>query len=125
VVSGKRLAFTVNLFDKDVYYASINDQYDEFFAGGTLSLTKAIGDWFGLPSQSLRGTVSYTFEDAHIGILPGFTTNTTTNFSTAPGGLYQTNLLSAPIFPLIFTTPTATISFPKRASTFLTTHATA
>lgn len=97
---GKRLAFTVNLFDKDVYYASLNDQYNEFFAGGTLSLTKAIGGLVGLDPQSLRGTVSYTFEDAHIGILPGFTTNATTNYTGAPGGLYQNG---TPVGPNIST----------------------
>jgi outer membrane protein insertion porin family len=69
---GQRLIFSVNLFDKNVYYASVNDQYDENFAGGTLSLTKALGGLLGLDPQVLRGTVSYTMEEAHVSINDGW-----------------------------------------------------
>lgn len=93
---GKRLSFNVNLFDRDVYYASVNDEYNEFFAGGTLSLTKALGGIFGLDPQVLRGTVSYTLENVHIGILSGFTTNSTTNYYGAPGGLYNNASINSP-----------------------------
>ena len=40
---GKRLIFNVDLFHRNVYYASANNEYDETFDGGTLSLTKALG----------------------------------------------------------------------------------
>jgi len=93
---GKRLIFNVNLFDKNVYYASANDEYDETFAGGTLSLTKALGGLLGLDPQVLRGTVSYTFEDAHVSINSGYTTNASTNYATAPGGLYQNSSVVGP-----------------------------
>jgi outer membrane protein insertion porin family len=93
---GKRLNFGVDLFHKNVYYASVNDQYDETFDGGTLSLTKAIGGFVGLDPQVLRGTLSYTFEDAHVSINSGFTTNSSTNYATAAGGLYQTNQVVGP-----------------------------
>lgn len=89
---GKRLSFNVNLFDKNVYYASLNDQYNEDFAGGTLSLTKALGGLVGLEPQVLRGTVSYTMEQAHIAINSGFSTNATTNYYGAPGGLYANGI---------------------------------
>jgi outer membrane protein insertion porin family len=93
---GKRLIFNANLFDKNVYYASLNDMYDETFAGGTLSLTKALGGLFGLDAQVLRGTFSYTFEDAHVSINSGFTTNNTTNYYSAPGGLYNNGAVTGP-----------------------------
>jgi outer membrane protein insertion porin family len=86
---GKRLIFNVNLFDRNVYYASVNNEYDETFAGGTFSLTRDISGWFGLPQQSLRGTASYTFEDAHVSINSGYATNATTNYYGMPGGLYE------------------------------------
>ena len=73
---GQRLMFSVNLFDKNIYYASVNDMYDETFAGGTVSLTKAIGGLVGLDPQVLLGTVSTTVEDAHVSINGGFQTNT-------------------------------------------------
>ena len=87
---GKRLAFGVDLFHRDVYYNSLNNMYTETFDGGTLSLTKALG------SQRLKGTISYTFEDAHVAINSGFYTNITTNYSGAPGGLYNNNSLTYP-----------------------------
>jgi len=93
---GKRLIFNVDLFHRNVYYASVNSQYDETFDGGTLSLTKALGGLLGLDPQVLRGTVSYTFEDAHVSMNSGFTTNSTTNYSTAAGGLYQNSSVYGP-----------------------------
>jgi outer membrane protein insertion porin family len=86
---GKRLIFNVDLFHRDIYYASLNNQYDETFDGGTVSLTKALGGLVGLDPQVLRGTVSYTLEDAHVSINSGFATNATTNYYAAPGGLYE------------------------------------
>ena len=44
--------------------------------------------WLGLDPQVLRGTVSYTLEDAHVSINSGFATNATTSYSRQPGGLY-------------------------------------
>jgi len=67
---GKRLQFGVDLFHRYNYYDSLNSQYTETFDGGTLSLTKALG-------QRLRGTISYTAEQAHVAINSGFSTNTT------------------------------------------------
>ncbi len=93
---GQRLIFNVDLFDKDVYYASVNDEYNEFFQGGTLSLTKDISSVLNLPQQTLRGTVSYTMEEAHIGISSGYTTNASTNYANAAGGIYQSNQVVGP-----------------------------
>src|ERR1700677_130631 len=76
---GKPLSFGVDLFHRDVDYNSLNDMYDETFDGGTLSLTKALGN------QRLKGTISYTIEDAHVSINSGFYTNTTTNINAANG----------------------------------------
>ena len=87
---GKRLIFNVDLFDRDIYYASLNNEYDETFAGGTLSLTKALGGLVGLDPQVLRGTVSYTYEDAHISIDPGFSTNVAnTNYAAISTNIYD------------------------------------
>ncbi len=87
---GKRLIFNVDLFDKDVYYASLNNEYDETFAGGTLSLTKALGGLVGLDPQVLRGTVSYTYEYAHVSIDPGFSTNVAnTNYAAISTNIYD------------------------------------
>jgi len=91
---GKRLIFNLNLFDKTVNYASVNNQYDEDFAGGTVSLTKDLSPIVNLTPQSLRGTVSYTMEQAHVSINSGFTTNALTNYYGAPGGLYGNGLIS-------------------------------
>jgi len=87
---GKRLIFNVDLFDKDIYYASVNNEYDETFAGGTLSLTKAIGGLVGLDPQVLRGTLSYTYEYAHVSINSGFSTNITdTNYTPISTNIYD------------------------------------
>lgn len=68
----KRLKLGVDLFHRYVDYNSLNDMYTETFDGGTLSLTRLL-------FPHLSGTASYTFEDAHVAINPGFTTNFTTN----------------------------------------------
>jgi outer membrane protein insertion porin family len=93
---GKRLIFNVNLFDRTVDYASVNDQYDEQFAGGTFSLTKDLSPLVNLTPQTLRGTVSYTMEQAHVSINSGFSTNATTNYFGAPGGLYANGQIIPP-----------------------------
>jgi outer membrane protein insertion porin family len=93
---GKRLIFSADLFHRDIYYASVNNQYNETFDGGTFSLTKDISGIFNLPAKSLRGTVSYTLEDAHIAINSGYTTNSSTNFANSAGGLFQTNQIVGP-----------------------------
>jgi outer membrane protein insertion porin family len=93
---GKRLVLDVDLFHRNIYYASVNDMYDETFDGGTISLTKALGGFVGLDPQVLRGTVSYTLEDAHVSINSGFSTNGLTNYITAPGGLYANGNAIAP-----------------------------
>jgi outer membrane protein insertion porin family len=85
---GKQLAFAVNLFHREADYNSLNNMYTETFDGATLSLTKALG----LPG--LRGGISYTVEDAHVAINPGFSTNYTTNYSTAANGLANNGVIS-------------------------------
>jgi outer membrane protein insertion porin family len=74
----QRLALGVNLFHKDVYYDSLNNEYDEFYDGGTVSLTKAL-------LRNLKGTVSYTIEDAHVSIVSGYNPNSITNLVSAGG----------------------------------------
>jgi outer membrane protein insertion porin family len=78
---GKQLSFGVDLFHRQVDYASLNNMYDETFDGATLSLTKALG------FPGLRGGVNYTVEAAHVSILPGFTTNFMTNYGNSANGL--------------------------------------
>ncbi len=79
---GKKLALGIDLFHRFDYYDSLNGLYDETFDGATVSLTKAL-------TRNLSGTVSYTMEAAHVGITPGFSTNSTTNYVAGPNGLYQ------------------------------------
>lgn len=86
----RRLIFNVNLFAKDNYYASVNSMYDEYFDGGTISLTRALGGLFGLDPKVLLGTFSYTLEEVHVGINSGFVTN------SIPG--VQTNNISTNIY---------------------------
>jgi outer membrane protein insertion porin family len=84
---GKQLSLGVDLFHREDYYDSLNSEYQESFDGATLSLTKALG----IPG--LRGGVHYTIEDVHVGIVPGFSTNFTTNYVTSANGLAQTGSL--------------------------------
>ena len=70
----------MDLFHREVDYASLNNMYDETFDGGTLSLTKALG------YPGLKGGFTYTLEYAHVSILPGFTTNLSTNYSGSANG---------------------------------------
>lgn len=93
---GKLLIFNLDLFHRDIYYASVNSMFNETFDGGTVSLTKGLGGLIGKDPKMLTGTVSYTFEDAHVGILSGFSTNSSTNYGNAPGGLYQTPTVTPP-----------------------------
>jgi outer membrane protein insertion porin family len=85
---GKQLAFGVNLFHREVDYASANNLYDETFDGGTLSLTKALG------FPGLKGGLNYTLEAAHVAILPGFTTNFSTNYASSANGLAHSGAVS-------------------------------
>ncbi len=78
---GKQLALGVDLFHREDYYDSLNNQYTESFDGMTLSLTKALG------FPGLKGGISYTIEDAHLAIQPGFTNN-------SEGANISTNILA-------------------------------
>ncbi|HUD48996.1 MAG TPA: outer membrane protein assembly factor BamA [Candidatus Baltobacteraceae bacterium] len=84
---GKQLALGVDLFHREVDYNSLNNMYDESFDGATLSLTKALG------FPGLKGGVNYTIEDAHVAIVPGFTTNFSTNYTSTVNGLGHTGTL--------------------------------
>jgi outer membrane protein insertion porin family len=68
---GQQLSLGVDLFHRLLDYNSLNSMFDETFDGGTVSLTKALG------SQFLKGTVSYTMEQARVSINSGFSTNDT------------------------------------------------
>jgi outer membrane protein insertion porin family len=87
---GKRLMFNIDLFHRVDYFSSLNGDYNETFDGGTLSLTKALG------SQFLRGTVSYTMQDVHLAINPGYEPYRTTNYFSNPGTLYEQESYNAP-----------------------------
>ncbi len=88
---GKRLFFNIDLFHRITYYNALHSDYSETFDGGTVSLTKELG------SQFLKGTASYTMENVHVAITPGFEPWTTTNyFGTPPGGLYQQESYNGP-----------------------------
>ncbi len=86
---GKQLALGVDLFHREDYYDSINSEFQESFDGMTLSLTKALG----IPG--LRGGINYTIEDVHVGILPGFSTNFSTNFVSSGNGLGNTGTIQS------------------------------
>ncbi len=85
---GKQLALGVDLFHRVIDYDSINNEYNESFDGATLSLTKALG------FPGLRGGVNYTIEDAHVSIVPGFTTNYSTNYAVSANGLANNGAIS-------------------------------
>jgi outer membrane protein insertion porin family len=87
---GKRLIFNVDLFHRITYYNALHSDYNETFDGGTVSLTKELG------SQFLTGTASYTMENVHVAITPGFEPWPTTNYFVAPGGLYQNETYNGP-----------------------------
>jgi outer membrane protein insertion porin family len=87
---GKRLIFGVDFFHREVYYNALHNDYAEQFDGGTLSLTKALG------SQFLKGTVSYTLENVHVSITPGYQPYTTTNIYDTPGGVYEGGAYTGP-----------------------------
>jgi len=85
----ERLAFGVNLFAKSVYYDSLNSMYSENFDGGTISLNKGF-------TQRISGGVSYTLEAAHLGILSGFSTNSSTNYVSSANGLTSVPSVTPP-----------------------------
>jgi outer membrane protein insertion porin family len=85
---GKRLSFGVDLFDRQVYYNALQNDYYEAFAGGTLSLKKALG------SQFLTGTVSYTMEEAHVSIPSGYYPYPTTYEGVVTPPSVTTNILA-------------------------------
>lgn len=80
----QKLALSVSLFHREVDYDSLNSMYDETYDGGTIGLTKSLNK-----SQTLSGGISYTVEAVHLSINSGFTTNSSTNLVSAPGGLYN------------------------------------
>jgi outer membrane protein insertion porin family len=87
---GKRLSLGVDLFHRVNYYSALHSDYDTTSDGGTLSLTKALG------LKSLRGTISYTMEDVHFAITPGFEPYNTTNDYNTPSHLYETESYNGP-----------------------------
>jgi outer membrane protein insertion porin family len=88
---GKKLALGVSFFHKEVDYDSMNYMYDETYNGGTISLTKSLNR-----SQTLSGGISYTLEAVDVSINSGFTTNSTTNLTGVPGGLYSVPTVTGP-----------------------------
>jgi outer membrane protein insertion porin family len=87
---GKRLKFNVDLFHRKTYYNALHSDYAETFDGGSLSLTKELGN------QHLYGTASYTMENVHLSITPGFEPYLTTNYFATPGGMYEQESYSGP-----------------------------
>jgi outer membrane protein insertion porin family len=87
---GKRLFFNLDLFHRVTYYNALHSDYSETFDGGTVSLTKELG------SQFLKGTASYTMENVHLSITPGFQPYLSTNYFGTTGGLYQQESYSGP-----------------------------
>jgi outer membrane protein insertion porin family len=87
---GKRLRFGVDLFHRQVYYNALHSDYSEQFDGGTLSLTKELG------SQFLRGTISYTLQNVHLSVSPGYEPYETTNYYGTTGGLYEQESYNGP-----------------------------
>ena len=123
---GQRLIFNVNLFDRTVDYASVNNMYDEAFAGGTLSLTKALGGLVGLGSAGpARHCQLYFGGRPRFHQFPGLTPTATPVSYGAPRRAFANGLTSfRPTFPPIFTTSAAPISFPNSACRSLMTPAT-
>src|ERR1700722_1902341 len=87
---GKRLIFNVDLFHRKTYYNAFHDDYNETFDGGTVSLTKELG------SQFLKATASYTMENVHVAITPGYEPYLTTNYFGTTGGGYEQETYSGP-----------------------------
>jgi len=87
---GRRLFFNIDLFHRQLYYNALHSDYSETYDGGTLSLTKELG------SQFLKGTASYTMENVHVGITPGYEPYLSTNYFATTGGLYQQESYSGP-----------------------------
>jgi outer membrane protein insertion porin family len=87
---GKRLIFDVDFFHRQNYFNALHGDYNTTSDGGTLSLTKALG------SQFLKGTVSYTMENVHLAITPGFQPYETTNYLATAGGIYEQEAYNGP-----------------------------
>jgi outer membrane protein insertion porin family len=87
---GKRLIFDVDLFHRQNYFNALHNDYNETFDGGTISVTKALG------SQFLRGTISYTMENVHLAISPGYEPYETTNYYATAGGLDEGETYNGP-----------------------------
>jgi outer membrane protein insertion porin family len=80
---GKRLSLGVDLFHRVNYYSALHSDYYTTSDGGTVSLTKALG------LKALRGTISYTLENVHLGITSGYQPYDTTNYFATTSGLYE------------------------------------
>ncbi|SPE60418.1 Outer membrane protein assembly complex, YaeT protein [Verrucomicrobia bacterium] len=63
---GKKLSLGVDLYYRELDYQSLYNEYDEVRAGGSVSLTRALG------SDFLIGSLRYTLEDVGILLNPGF-----------------------------------------------------
>jgi outer membrane protein insertion porin family len=87
---GKRLIFDVDFFHRQNFYNALHGDYNTTSDGGTISLTKALG------SQFLKGTVSYTLENVHLAITPGYQSYTTTNYLDEPGHIYEGETYNGP-----------------------------
>jgi outer membrane protein insertion porin family len=88
---GKRISLGIDLFHRVNYYNALHGDYYETMDGGTLSLTKAL-----MGSQFLKGTVSYTMENAHVSITQGYEPYVTTNYAASTAGLYQGETYNMP-----------------------------
>ena len=80
---GRKLSLGVDLYYRDLYYLSPENMYNETKAGGSVSLTRALG------SDFLIGSIRYTLEDVGIHLNPGFqgpSTSPTSDPASAPGG---------------------------------------
>jgi outer membrane protein insertion porin family len=88
---GKRLAFGVDLFHKQIYYNALHNDYYETFDGGTLSLTKPL-----IGERLLTGTVAYTMEVAHLSIASGYEPYPSTNYFGTTGGIYDGETYNGP-----------------------------
>jgi outer membrane protein insertion porin family len=63
---GRKLAFGVDLYYRDLNFQSLDNIYDEIRGGARFSLTRALGSDFFI------GSVNYTIEDVGIILNPGF-----------------------------------------------------
>ncbi len=92
---GKKLILGVNLFHREVDYDSLNSEYIETYDGASVSLTKSLG-------VHIRGTVSYTPQNVHLSVNPGYQTNTYTNTPALSGGGNTNSVIGKNISTNIF-----------------------